>query len=1117
MMLRRVMIAGLCTAALGCGKLPLGNVPLGGACVQNEDCGQLMTCVTGVCAFTAPPLCQPDLKRCNGDFVETCSTAGDKYTADANPCLTGCENGACKPAACARGAERKCDGQIILQCNSAGTGFEYFQSCPAGCTQNGQAAECKQYECSPFETKCEAAAPSTLYTCNSRGTAFVESACPTTPESICVAGRCAPKAANCNVTKDATGAITARTQRCNGVVREECNDTETGWNSLEVCEYGCDANTVTLSAACAVPNCRTGAGPNDLAAPFETRCDPDDASRTTLQRCNARGTAWDNIVCSSTAGDAVCDEGRCVPKLCSVTRNASGNITARDEKCDGDMVVQCADSQAAFEPKGTGGPCQFGCTQNAVGNTAECAPAECAFNGGTNPEERCEGDALMRCSSRGTYAFVQFCPSRCDDDTTPGDATCLDPVCPPLSRECAVDAGRNFVELCRADGTGRDRLEECPATCVAGVCVVTSNTCIPGDVRCRGLQTETCIRVASGSTEWRFTDRCLGTCSAGQCDAAGACGCLGGADAALDVCAPEATSTRMPIVLHALTPDEQNLKLPCDGLSRVLVYSDPITGSNGQRVPDGTLVTFAVSTGSFLVSADADANVPGIQRPTLRGRARIVIKAPAIETCNGADFPITVSATVGGSCGGAVSVPFAPKGATDPTLVYVADDFSTSQLQDRANTTAQWDTTRGGIFAIPAYETGDGKDGDFAVGSEGGASPVTATLSETYGRNFGVNSVGPMDVAVDNVLPTLSPGDEVLLTTIWGSAAGASNIVGNYEFKRVAAIATGRVIFTSPVRGVYGSTNTNLTNYRVILQRVPNFRNVTVFANGTLTTAAPIGASGTLIGGSGILAFRATGTVRIAGVVTMGARGIPHGYQQAAATTTALNRLLLGGGGTAGTNQHGGGIVYIQATTLSYRANVSETVVAPTALVAVNSGHSGAQGGTMWIGAGKIELGSAAKPDLHSVHGSSLHGRVRFDYSRIDPDPGQLSANVGPVADASTFFVGQSGSFSIQTTIAYEEPSATGNSIRSAQLFKMIGGSGVTTVDVPQAIVGTDFEVSANDGTGTWGKANDGSQRDFVFSGEPPQGQKFKWRGTLAPPTDDALEILGVGFRVGIQ
>jgi hypothetical protein len=1118
------MIAGLCAAALGCGKLPLHQVPLGGSCETNDDCTELLSCIGGFCTFGPAPLCTPDTKQCNGDFVETCASGGDKWNADATPCATGCQAGACKPAKCQKGTERKCDGQIILQCNGSGTGFEYFQSCPAGCTQTGQNAECKAPACSPFETKCEADAPTTLFTCDSRGTKFVESACPTTPASICVGGRCAPKAAGCSVTKNAAGEILTRTQRCNGVVREQCNNTETGWDAVEVCEYGCDVNSATGAASCAVPNCKTGTGPNDLAAPFETRCSPDDPSRTTLQRCNARGTAWENITCSSTAGDAVCDLGRCVPKVCAVTRNAAGAITARDQKCDGDFVVQCNDAQSGWMPAGAA--CQFGCSENSTLKTAQCAAAECSFNGGTNPQETCDGLALMRCTSRGTYAFVQYCPSGCATNTpSSGRASCRAPTCNPLSRQCVIDSGRNFVELCRADGTGFDRLEECPSTCTAGICTVTSSTCVPGDVRCRGLQTETCVRLPEGSTEWRFTERCLGTCNAGQCDAAGACGCAGGTTAALPLCSADATSTRQPISVRALLPDEQNLRLPCDGTSRILVYTDPIASASGQVVPDGTLVTFTLGTSTVgaeasILSADADPNAPGLQRPTLRGRARVVIRAPANAACAQGPVDISAAASIGtGSCGGTASLRFVYRAAdsSDPRYVYLADDFSTSQLQDRAATTAQWDTVRAGVFAVPAFDLGDGRDGDYVVGADGVAAAAPAeNLSIGNGRVFGVTSVGTRDVAVDNVLPPLSPGDEILLTTIWGNASGAANIVGNYEFKRVASVATGRILFTENVRGLYGTTNSDLTGFRVIAQRVPNFRNVTIFPNGTLTTSAPAAAGGpTLVGGSGIIAFRATGTVRIAGKLLARNIGLPNStYTQPATTTTALNRLLLGSGGT----QAGGGIVYVHAGTLSYRAtaSASDSTVAANAEVSANSTGTGSTGGTIWLGAGRVELGSAVVAALHNVNATGGAGRIRFDYSALAPEANPPSAFMTPVSSASNYFVGQAGAFTVATTINYEEP-ANGGTIRTARLFKMLGGSGATLEELPMNIQGSDFEASANDGSGAFGKVNDGSDYSFILGGTggtAPQGQKFKWRATLAPPSDKPLEVLGVGFRI---
>ena len=99
-----------------------------------------------------------------------------------------------------------------------------------------------------------------------------------------------------------------------------------------------------------------------------------------------------------------------------------------------------------------------------------------------------------------------------------------------------------------------------------------------------------------------------------------------------------------------------------------------------------------------------------------------------------------------------------------------------------------------------------------------------------YATAWNVTSLTNMDATVDaSAAITLIPGDEVLLTTMWGPAGSSGP--GNYEFKRVASVSSNTVFFTESVRNIYGNgTNADLTGHRVILQRVPQFANVTVHA-----------------------------------------------------------------------------------------------------------------------------------------------------------------------------------------------------------------------------------------------------------------------------------------------
>src|SRR5690606_2431009 len=157
-----------------------------------------------------------------------------------------------------------------------------------------------------------------------------------------------------------------------------------------------------------------------------------------------------------------------------------------------------------------------------------------------------------------------YCPSGCEENGS--SASCRAPVCAPLSRQCETDeSGYQFVRVCRADGGGMERLEECPEGCVAGVCVSPSSSCVPGEVQCRGFEAEKCVLGSDGRGHWQFVERCLGTCSAGSCSAAGACGCSGDSPLACG------GTGRPALELTAAVP--AGTAVPCDTMSTVLLVT----------------------------------------------------------------------------------------------------------------------------------------------------------------------------------------------------------------------------------------------------------------------------------------------------------------------------------------------------------------------------------------------------------------------------------------------------------------------------------------------------------------------------------------------------------------
>ncbi|MFH1469196.1 MAG: putative metal-binding motif-containing protein, partial [Pseudomonadota bacterium] len=170
---------------------------------------------------------------------------------------------------------------------------------------------------------------------------------------------------------------------------------------------------------------------------------------------------------------------------------------------------------------------------------------------------------------------------------------------------------------------------------------------------------------------------------------------------------------------------------------------------------------------------------------------------------------------------------------------------------------------------------GDGADGDLTVYG-------TVDLSTLYSgsrlwadaERVQVAAISGDTLTVSRTPWGMASGDEVLLINLQGSET-AHAAVGTYEFATVDSVSGTDVVLAATVTEVYGETdNSDLTDQIIILQRVPHYADVTVFAGGVLTTDAWDASAG-----GGVLAFRASGTVYIedGGTIDVSALGYAGG------------------------------------------------------------------------------------------------------------------------------------------------------------------------------------------------------------------------------------------------
>lgn len=299
------------------------------------------------------------------------------------------------------------------------------------------------------------------------------------------------------------------------------------------------------------------------------------------------------------------------------------------------------------------------------------------------------------------------------------------------------------------------------------------------------------------------------------------------------------------------------------------------------------------------------------------------------------------------------------------------DNFEVNFVQTDGTHYRNWD------FSIPGdytYDTskialsntaaqlnvnnGDGSDGDVAISANKNINTDNIATGRTCADavNYSVSTLTSTSATLSTTPADgcLATGDEVMIANLQGTSANNTN-VGNWEYLNVSSVSTDTVNFSAAKTKYYGngaSDDTNIgtgsTNQRVMLQRVPNYHNVTIDSGKTLTASAWDGTK------SGVLMFRANGTVTNSGTIDMSQKGFrggtsgstpPEDYQGTIATATGDNGdnggdSVYGLGGGAGGGAGG------------------------------NSGHKAGYDGTSGKGGG----GSACNSNANSVGGAGGEG-----------------------------------------------------------------------------------------------------------------------------------------------
>lgn len=215
----------------------------------------------------------------------------------------------------------------------------------------------------------------------------------------------------------------------------------------------------------------------------------------------------------------------------------------------------------------------------------------------------------------------------------------------------------------------------------------------------------------------------------------------------------------------------------------------------------------------------------------------------------------------------------------------------------------------------------DGTDGALTVSSsknlntESLGSDSDDNGSYADGIAYRVSGISGSTVTTSTNANGFVADDKVLLIDLQGTA-GDYGSVGNYEILTVSSVSTNSVYLTSsPVKDYDGSGN-SYTNQKVIMQRIPQYTNVTVSNGGTITASAWDGLITTPTGNAGfhtgIVAFYVNGTITVntGGIIDVsgkGFRGGPGIYSYGANNYQGESIIGLGAASQSASAGGGGG------------------------------------------------------------------------------------------------------------------------------------------------------------------------------------------------------------------
>lgn len=196
-----------------------------------------------------------------------------------------------------------------------------------------------------------------------------------------------------------------------------------------------------------------------------------------------------------------------------------------------------------------------------------------------------------------------------------------------------------------------------------------------------------------------------------------------------------------------------------------------------------------------------------------------------------------------------------------------------------------------------AQDVGTGADGAITISSTKTIDTdiIAAGRTSADAVNFNIATTISSGATMVNLgaAPTgLAVNDEIIIINLRGTSSTYSG-VGQYETRQITAINTNTLTLSSALSNTYDGTT-----QKIMVQRVPNYTNVTIQSGGTLTVSSYSNSGGK----GGVLFFRASGTVTVSsgGTIDASGKGYAGGAGGASSTGGSGGMTYNGIGGTGG-------------------------------------------------------------------------------------------------------------------------------------------------------------------------------------------------------------------------